>query len=405
MPSAVGPLAIDGGAPVRCAPFPAWPVFGPEEIEATVSVLRSGRVNYWTGDQGRLFEHEFAESCEVKHAVAVANGTVALELALRAFGIGPGDDVVTPCRSYVASASCVAVCGAKPVMADVDRDSQTITLDSVRSAITARTKAIIAVHLGGWPCELGPIRQFAAERGVMVIEDCAQAQGARYKGAPVGSVGHAAAFSFCQDKIMTTGGEGGMLVTNDDLAWQRARSYRDHGRRYDDCNAGTNAIGYRWVYDSVGTNWRITEMQSAIGRTGLRRVEANVERRRAIASRLNDAFADVAALRRAIPPEQVDHVYYRYYVFVRREQLRPGWDRDRVLRAILAEGIPCFTGSCPEIYRERGFESTRPARPFSIAPELGETSLAFLVHPTLSDSDIGDTITAVRKVMSHASAS
>ena len=208
-------LAIDGGPKVRTTPFAPWPSFAEDEVEAAAAVLRSGNVNYWTGEEGHQFEAELAAFTGCKHAIALANGTVALELALYALGIGPGDEVVTTSRTFIASASCAVMRGALPVMADVDRDSQNITADTIRAALTPRTEAIIAVHLAGWPCDMDPIMELATSTGLKVIEDCAQAHGASYKGRPVGSMGDVAAFSFCQDKIMTTGGEGGMLTTND----------------------------------------------------------------------------------------------------------------------------------------------------------------------------------------------
>lgn len=252
--------------------FPDWPCFEPDEIAAATAVLRSGKVNYWTGEEGRQFENEFAEFCGTKHAVCLANGTLALELALQVMGIGDGDEVVTTSRTFIASASCAAMRGARPVCVDVDRESQNLSANTIRQAITPRTKAIIAVHLAGWPCDMDPILALAAEHGLKVIEDCAQAQGAEYKGRPVGSMGEAAAFSFCQDKIMTTGGEGGMLVTNDSELWNRAWSYKDHGKNYGAAFHGQHGPGFRWLHDSFGTNWRMTEMQAAIGRVSLRKV-------------------------------------------------------------------------------------------------------------------------------------
>jgi len=210
--------------------FAPWPYFAPDEIEAAAAVLRSGNVNYWTGEEGRLFEREFAEFTGCKHAIAVANGSVALEATLRALGIGPGDEVITTSRTFIASASCAVAVGAQPVMADVDRDSQNITADSIRKVLSSRTKAIVPVHLAAWPCEMDPILKLAAEHGLKVVEDCAQAHGATYKGRPVGSMGDVAAFSFCQDKIMTTAGEGGMVTTNSDDLWEKMWAYKDHGK-------------------------------------------------------------------------------------------------------------------------------------------------------------------------------
>jgi len=396
-------LAMDGGQPVRQTPFAPWPCVEQDEIEAAVRVLQSGRTNYWTGEEGRQFEKEFADQAGCKHGVALANGTVALELALYALGIGPGDEVIVPCRTFIASASCVIMRGAKPVMADVDRQSQNLTAETVRSLITPRTRAIIAVHLAGWPCEMDPILALAAEHDLRVIEDCAQSAGATYKGRPVGSLGDVAAFSFCQDKIMSTGGEGGMLTTNREAIWEKAWSFKDHGKSYDAVFKRQDPVGFRWLHESFGTNWRLTEFQSALGRVLLRKLPGMVDVRRRNAAVLTEGFLQRPALRVAQPPSHIGHSYYKYYVFIRSELLGDGWTRDRILSAILAEGIPCFSGSCSEVYLEKAFTpDLRPAKPREVARELGETSLMFLVHPTLSESDMRETSKAVSKVLNAA---
>lgn len=381
-----------------------WPHFGLEEIEASTTVLRSGKVNYWTGQEGRLFESEFAASLGVKHAICVANGTLALELALSAMGIGPGDEVITTSRTFIASASCVVMRGARPVCVDVDHDSQNITARTIRKAITSRTKSIVAVHLAGWPCDMDEILELASEYGLMVIEDCAQAQGALYKGRPVGSIGHAAAFSFCQDKIMTTAGEGGMLVTNDSEIWERAWSFKDHGKNYQSTHNTEHAPGFRWLHDSFGTNWRMTEFQSAIGRVVLKKVREWVKMRRANAGILTQTLSELNSVRLTLPPEDVYHSYYKYYTFVRPERLRHGWNRNRIMAAISNRGVPCLSGSCSEIYLENAFPTEwRPEKRLSVATELGETSLMFLVHPTLSPADMSEMASIISDVIRHAS--
>jgi dTDP-4-amino-4,6-dideoxygalactose transaminase len=396
-------LAVDGASPLRKQSFAPWPSFAEDEIQAALAVIRSGKVNYWTGEEGRLFETEFAAFSGSRHAIALANGTVALELALYALGIGPGDEVVVASRTFIASASCVVMRGAVPVVADVDRDSQNITADTVRAVLTPRTRAIIAVHLAGWPCDMDPILELARERALWVIEDCAQAHGATYKGRPVGSMGDVNAFSFCQDKIMTTGGEGGLLTTNDPDKWARAWAFKDHGKSYDAVYNRTHLPGFRWLHESFGTNWRLTEMQSALGRVLLRKLPHMVEQRRRLAAVLSERFSQMPALRVTVPPAEIGHSYYKYYVFLRPERLREDWTRQRIIDAINAEGIPCFSGSCSEIYLEKAFpEAMRPQRRLAMAKQLGETALMFLVHPTLSESDMLDTVDAVGKVLSIA---
>lgn len=393
---------FDCCSPLRVLPFAPWPFFEQDEINAATAPLIAGKVNYWTGTEGRDFEKEFASYTNCRYAIALSNGTVALELALYALGIGCGDEVIVTSRTFIASASAVVLRGATPVIADVDPISQNITSETIKRVLTPKAKAIICVHLAGWPCDMDPIMAMALEHGLKVIEDCAQCHGAIYKGRPVGTLGDVAAFSFCQDKIMTTGGEGGMLTINDEEIWRKAWEYKDHGKCWDAVYKREHPPGFRWLHESFGTNWRLTEMQSAIGRVQLRKLPQWIKRRQDNASVLTEAFSSIPAFRVTVPPEEIGHAYYKYYVFVRPEMLKDGWDRDRIMAAVNAEGIPCFSGSCSEIYLEKAFDGIRPDERLPVAKELGETSLMFLVHPTLNAADMKDTCLAVEKVMSVA---
>jgi dTDP-4-amino-4,6-dideoxygalactose transaminase len=253
---------------------------------------------------------------------------------------------------------------------------------------------------------MDPITSLAEQRGIRVLEDCAQASGARYKGALAGSFGDAAAFSFCQDKIITTGGEGGMLVTRDEALWEKAWSFKDHGKTWNAVYERQHGPGFRWVHDRFGTNWRMTEMQAAIGRVQLAKVDAWVKTRRRHAAILAERLRRLAALRVPVVPADVYHSYYKFYVYVREEVLKPGWTRDRIISAIGERGAPCFAGSCSEIYRERAFEGTgwRPTQPLPVAHMLGETSLMFLVHPTLSEEYLHQVCDVVEDVVTQATA-
>ena len=384
--------------------FPSWPYFAEDETSSVFQVLSSGKVNYWTGTEGRLFEEEYASYVDTKYAVALMNGSVALEAVLYALGIGHGDEVIVTPRTFIASASCAVMRGARPVFADVDYDSQNLTAETIEKVITEKTRAIIAVHLAGWPCEMDPIIELARRHNLMVIEDCAQAHGATYKGRQLGSFGDAAAFSFCQDKIITTGGEGGMVTTSSREIWRKIWSYKDHGKDYDAVYHQDHPPGFRWLHESIGTNWRMTEMQAAIGRLQLKKLPDWVAGRRRNAALLTEAFSRIAGLRVTVPPEHAKHAYYKYYVFVRPERLKADWDRDRIMNAITAEGVPCFSGSCSEVYLEKAFDGNglRPAERLPVARELGETSLMFLVHPTLTEEHMQQTIAVVQKVMSEA---
>lgn len=384
--------------------LPGWPSFEADEIQAVTEILQSGKVNYWTGTVAREFEKEYAEYLGVKHAIALHNGTLALELALHAFGIGAGDEVITTARTFIASASAAVMCGCVPVIADIDPVSQNMTAETIRPLITPKTKAIIAVHLAGWPCDMDPIMELAREHSLIVIEDCAQAHGAFYKGKPVGSIGHAGAFSFCQDKIMTTGGEGGLLALNDTEVWKKAWAYKDHGKSYDAVYHREHAPGFRWLHESFGTNWRMLEVQAAIGRLQLRKLPQWIERRRANAAVLSERFAKHGALRLTLPGEDVYHSYYKYYVFVRPEELAPDWSRDRIMTAMTERGLPCFSGSCSEIYLEKAFTDAGygPKERLPHAKELGETSLMFLVHPTLDETHMARVADAMDEIMAQA---
>lgn len=385
-------------------PFPCWPSFTQEEADAARDVLLSNRVNYWTGTIGHEFEQDYARHTGRRHAIALHNGSLALELALHAFDIGEGDEVITTPRTFIASASCAVMRGAKPVFADVDRDSQNITATTIEKVITEKTKAIIPVHLAGWPCAMDEVMTLADKHELIVIEDCAQAHGATYKGRPVGSFGHAAAFSFCQDKIITTGGEGGMLVLDDEAAWARAWAYKDHGKSYDAVYNRQHPSGFRWLHESFGTNWRMLEIQAAIGRLQLRKLPVWISKRRENAAILAEGFSKLTAMRITIPPPEVAHAYYKYYAFVRVDRLGPGWTRDRIMEAVNGAGVPCYSGSCSEIYLEKAFDDTgmRPSARLPVARELGDTSLMFLVHPTLGQAEMARTVEVVSDVMSKA---
>lgn len=382
----------------------SWPVFSAEEINKVSEILASGKVNYWTGQEGRLFEEEYAQAVGTKHAVALMNGTVALEAALAALEIGPGDEVITTCRTFIASASCVVMRGATPVLADIDPVSQNITVDTIKKVLSPKTKAIIVVHLAGWPCDMDAITRFARQHNLFVIEDCAQAHGAKYKDRAVGSFGDVAAFSFCQDKIITTGGEGGIITTNNTNIWEKIWSLKDHGKSYEAVFKQQHPPGFRWLHESFGTNWRMTEMQAAIGRIQLRKLSDWIESRRRNTAILRNSFKQIPAFRVTEPTEDYYHAYYKYYVFVRPEKLKSSWDRDRISQAINNEGIPCFSGSCSEIYLEKAFikSGLTPAERFPVAKVSGETSLMFLVHPTLTVEQMLHTAQIVTKVMDTA---
>lgn len=368
-----------------------WPIYDQEQIDAVAQVLASGKVNAWTGPDVRAFEDEYCAYTGAKHAIAMANGTVTLDAAMLGLDLKPGDEVIVTPRSFIASASSVMLAGGVPVFVDVDPDTQNITPETIAPAITPRTRGIIPVHLGGWPCDMDGIMDLARAHDLWVIEDCAQAHGAMIGDRHVGTIGTLGSFSFCQDKIMTTGGEGGLLVTNDSDLWSRIWSYKDHGKGYDTVFNTEHPPGFRWLHDSgPGTNLRMNGPSAALGRIQLKRLDAWRAHRTANADILHNALATCPAFRVPMPPDGVTHAFYRFYAFVRPETLASGWSRDRIIAEIAEAGFPAFSGSCSEIYLEKTFTSRGlgPKEPLPVARELGETSLAFLVDPAWSAENV-----------------
>ena len=407
--------------------FPPWPCYSSEEISAVEKVLSTNKVNYWTGDECRLFESEFANWIGVKHAVSLANGTVALDLALKALGIGVGDEVVVTPRSFIASVSCVLNAGATPVFADVDLDTGNVTAKTIADKLASKTKAIICVHLAGWPCDMDEIMALANKHDLKVIEDCAQAHGAIYKGRMVGSIGHIGAWSFCQDKIMTTGGEGGMVTTNDEALWKTMWSFKDHGKNFDTVYKKDHPVGFRWLHESIGTNWRMMEMQAAIGRIQLRKMAEWTALRNRNANILISALNSLSIVRAPscrcegcanLSPGSLTqvlvnqdcqqgcvHAYYKLYVYVNSTQLSDGWSRDKIIEEMVGSGISCGSGSCSEIYLEKAFDGLvcRPNSRLPNAKQLGETAITFMVHPTITAEQMKAYAIKIHEIFTRAS--
>ncbi|CAH9052953.1 GDP-perosamine synthase [Pseudoalteromonas holothuriae] len=387
------------------SPFSPWPSFTQQEADAVSKVVLSNKVNYWTGTEGREFEKEFAAWTGAEYAIALGNGTLALDIALKALNVGKGDEVITTPRTFLASASSIVTAGAAPVFADVDLNSQAITAESIKAVLTPQTKAVIVVHLAGMPAEMDAIMALSQEYGFYVIEDCAQAHGAKYKGRSVGTIGHIGAWSFCQDKIMTTGGEGGMVTTNSKDLWSIMWSYKDHGKSFDAIYNREHPPGFRWLHESFGTNWRMTEMQAAIGRIQLTRMSDWTAKRQSNAQAIDQVAKAFNVVRIVRVPDYIEHAEYKHYLFVNPMALKEGWTRDRIVDEINTLGVPCFQGSCSEVYLEKAFDSTpwRPVRHLPNAVELGETSLMFLVHPTLTAEEISKACAVITQVLHCAS--
>lgn len=385
--------------------YAPWPVFDQEQIDAAAAVLRSGRVNYWTGEQGRLFEQEFADLIGMSHAVLVANGTVGLEAALEALELPHGSQVVTTPRTFIATSSAIVRTGLRPVFADVDLDSGNITAASIKESLTPDTRAVLVVHLGGWPADMHEIRRLCDERNLVLVEDCAQAHGAMIGDQNVGAFADVSVWSFCQDKIITTGGEGGMVATNDPELWRRIWSLKDHGKSWEAVHEREHPPGFRWLHEGFGSNFRGTEIQAALGRIQYGRLAQWRAERTRNAAHLAHRLSGVEGLRIPVPDFSMTHAYYRLYAYLDLDALAPGWNRDLVLqKASALQPVPVLSGSCSEIYREVAFRGTDaiPAAPLPNAHAMGATAMALLVHPGLAPQDLDGVAEALAAVLDEA---
>jgi len=389
-------LAINGGPKVRERPYPPWPVLGDEEVAAVTEVLRSGKLTQLTGDHVAAFEAAFAGWHGVDHCAATSSGTTAIHAVLVALGVGPGDEVIVPAHTFIASATPVLHQRARPVFADVDARTFCISPHSVAERITERTKAIIAVHLNGHPADLDALLALAKPQGIAVIEDAAQAHGALYKDGKVGTIGRAGCFSFWEDKIITSGGEGGCVITNDDELAERMRRIRHHGEQ--------PIEGERSYYHAeLGYNYRMSSLQAATGLAQLGRLEEYLEARRRNAAFLTEHLAESVSVD---PPFVADECVHSYYKYICRLKPETGIGVDWFVNAVAAEGIPVSRRYPTPLTRQPVFRDAGYGKqPCPIAEKLSGELFTLLVHPTVTLDDMGDVATAISKVGRLARAS
>ena len=412
-------LAIDGGKKVYNGAWPAWPTFNEKTYDKVVDILKSGKVNYWTGKVGMEFEKAWAKWLGVNHAISVANGTCALHTALASLNIGPGDEVICTSYSFIASSFCALQAGAMPVFADVTTD-HTIDPKAIEACITERTKAIVVVHLYGIVADMDPIMAIAKKHNLYVVEDCAQCFGGVYKGKKAGTIGHVGCFSFCQSKHFTTGGEGGMVVTNDeDLAWE-CRSFRDHGY---DVKAKLNLLEMEgkqlYIHRRVGFNFRMTEMQSAIGLGELERFDNwNLKNRIRNGKMIIKALKDhPLVLHVPVDTKDRQNAFWWCPIVIDPSKLKDGIDTKQFIAAMAAEGVAVYSVLWPEMYKEQAYTDRKgfgiASYPFNDpksrnidytkfnckqANWMTDRTISFFTHPTYEVEHIQAYIDAFNKV-------
>ena len=375
--------------------------FSDEEISAVSDVLRSGYVNKWFGTITNSFEEEFANYFKLDNALTMANGSLALEAAYEILEFNEGDEIITTPRTFIATASAAILKGAKVRFADVDIDSGNISSETIEPLINSKTKAITVVHLGGWPADIKNISLLAKSYNVKLIEDCSQSHGAMFDKQYVGTFSDLSVWSFCNDKIMSTCGEGGMISAKDSEIFKKLWSYRDYGKDKELVDNLPQDSSFKWLHSNFGSNLRMTELQSAVGKLHLSKLENWIKIRTKNAEKFISHLSKIPSVRVPIPNQNIKSAWYKFYCYVVPEALKKDWSRDRIIKEINDLGFPAFSGSCSEIYLERCFRDHDLVKSKRLpnAKKLGETSLMFLVHPTISNEEITSYVSVVSKVL------
>lgn len=360
--------------------YPKWPTYSSSEIKKVKEILNSGKVNYWTGDNCNNFENKFAKHFNKKFGISVATGSIALDLAIKSLNLKKNDQVLVTPRSYIASASCVISQNLMPIFVDIDLNSQNILYEDLKKKITRNTKAIILVHLAGYPCDMDKIVKICKKYKIKIIEDCSQAHGAKYNSKFVGSFGDIAIWSFCNDKIMSTGGEGGMLLTNNYQYYKKIFALKDCGKNIDKIKKNTFKPKFQWIHDSIGNNFRMTEMQAAIGIIQLRNLNKWVKKRNSFSLKINKVLSKFSYIRTTKIPSNIFHSFYRCYFFLNKKIIKNKFTREALIKTLKKYNIDCNVGSCPEIYLEGAFKKIKNVKRLKNAKILGETSVALFVN-------------------------
>ena len=381
-----------------------WPQFSREEKDIVNQILSSGKVNYWTGSHGKQFEKEFSNFCECNYSIVMANGSLALSAAYLALGIKNNDEIITTPRTFIATSASACLLKAKPIFADVDINSGCILASLIESLITEKTKAICVVHLAGWPCDMDSICKIAKKNRLYLIEDCSQAHGAQINGRSVGSFGDVATWSFCQDKIISTGGEGGMLTTNSLEIYQKVWSFRDHGKTLSGIELAKESREFSFIHENFGSNFRLTEIQSALGRIQLSKITQTNQIRTRNANILYEKIHKIPSIRVPIPEDNLKHAWYKFYCYLNLGRIKQSWSRNKIIKEINNLGYPAFSGSCSEIYLEECFLKSNlgPKKRLKNSIILGDTSLMFLVDNSIEEEQMKNYALAIKKVLELA---
>lgn len=379
-----------------------WPFYSNKIANSVKNTIKSGKVNYWTGNLCSKFEKNFSKFINIKYSCSISNASVGLEMALNALDIKKNDEVIVPSRTYITSASAILRVNAKPIFADIEKNSLNIDINSIKKNINRNTKAIICVHLAGYPCDMKNILKIAKKNNLKVIEDCSQAHGAMIKNRSVGSFGDISVWSFCNDKIISTGGEGGMIACNNKTIYKKIWSIKDCGRSYDKIRKKTTKVGYRWLYDSIGTNFRMTEMQAAIGIIQLKELKSYLIKRNKNAKILYNALKNINFIEFQNVDKKLYHAYYRFSILINNTKIKKNHSRDTILKQLINNKIPATVGVCPELYKEKVFHKFRKKH-FDryYAKEVGKNIICFSVDPSISEQNMQSISHKIKRIMKN----
>ena len=376
-----------------------WPNFSKDLISNVGRIIGSGKINYTEGPYGIKFEKEFSKFIGNKYSIAICNGTAALEVAIKSLRLPKNSEIIVPARSFFSSASCIVNTGYNPVFADVNLLTQNITINEIKRKITKKTKAIICVHLAGLPCDMPSIKKLANKKKIKIIEDCSQAHGASINNKQVGSFGDISTWSFCNDKIMSTLGEGGMISTNKKNLYEFCKRYINHGTNYKN-NKKTEKFIYNKDY--FGTNLRITEIQSFAGLEQLKNLKKIQNKRENISKIYFDLISNYQDFfNYYYPSKKIKSAWYRLYFFLKSDVKNYQKIRFKIIKDLRKNNLKCFTGSCPEIYLEKAFKKLNNFKPVRLknCKILGETSIALDINHTLEYSIHKKKILILRNVI------
>ena len=384
-----------------------WPYYSQNEINRVSKILKSGKVNYWTGNECKNFEEVFKKKFKINYSIAVSNGTVALEAALKVLNLKKDDEVIVSCKSYQSSASAIVNIGAKPVFCDVNFNTQNIDVKYLEKKISRKTKAIICVHLGGWPCEMDKLVDIAKKNSLKIIEDCSQAHGAKFNKKYVGSFGDIAVWSFCNDKIISTGGEGGMIGIKKKKIWKKIWSYKEIGKNLDKVvkNKNKKNMGFAWVHDFFGSNLRMTEMQAAIGIIQLKKLDTTLRLRNKINKLIWKKLKQYKSIIIPDLSENLELAPYRCYVKLNFNYIKKKYNLKKIIKLLNKDQIICNEGSCSEMYLEKSFKNIgfSPSKRLPNASKLTKISLAFFINPLIKKSELNKKINHISAVFNSIS--